>query len=128
MAQYVDGFVIPVPADQLQRYRKIASQAGKVWIEHGALSYYECVSEDVNPQFGKSFPTLAKAREKEVVIFSWIVYKSKAQRNKVNAKVMADPRMDKMMQLMKSGPQIMDHKRFYYGGFDVLVRQDAKSI
>lgn len=126
MAQYVDGFVIPIPAKHLDNYRKIASQASKVWIDHGALSYYETVSEDMNTPMGKPFTKLAKAKDDEVVIFAWIVFKSRSHRDKVNAKVMADPRMEKMCQAMKDGPAIMDMKRFTYGGFDVIVRKDAK--
>ena len=90
---YVDGYVLPVPEKNLAIYRKIAKAAGKIWKEHGALEYRECVGDDLNPQFGIPFGKLTKAKPGETVIFSWVVFKSKAHRNKVNAKVMADPRL-----------------------------------
>src|SRR3954454_11306858 len=97
MPNYVDGFVVPVPKDQLQAYRKMARKAGKVWREHGALDYVECVADDVKPGKRTSFPQSVKLKADEVVVFSWIVYKSRRQRDSVNAKVMKDRRLASMM-------------------------------
>ena len=118
MARYVDGFVIPLPKDNLDAYRRIARKAGKVWREHGALEYRECVADDV--QVGKvtSFPRSVKCKPDETVVFAWIVFKSRAHRDRVNAKVMKDPRLEEMMD-PKSSP--FDTKRMIYGGFDVVV-------
>ncbi len=116
---YVDGFVLPVPKKNMAAYRRIAKQAGKVWREHGALEYRECVGDDLNVKGGPlPFPRLAKLKPGETVCFSWIVYKSKAHRDRVNAKVMKDPRIAKMMN-QKAVP--FDCKRMAYGGFKVLV-------
>jgi uncharacterized protein YbaA (DUF1428 family) len=117
MARYVDGFVLPIPAKSVAAYRKISRQAGKVWMEHGALEYRECVGEDLGVQFGKAFPGVVSAKKGETVVFAWIVYKSRKHRDAVNAKVMADPRMGKMMT--QSMP--FDSSRMAYGGFDVIV-------
>lgn len=116
--QYVDGFVLPVPKKNLQAYRRIARKAGKVWVEHGALEFRECVADDVKVGKLTSFPRSVKLKPKETVIFSWIVFKSRAHRDQVNAKVMKDPRLAKMMDL-KAMP--FDAKRMIYGGFNVLV-------
>ena len=119
MPNYVDGFVLPIPRKHLAKYRKVASLACKVWREHGALDYIECVGEDLANQWGRSFPEIDKAKKTDTVVFSWIVYKSKAHRNAVNKKVMSDPRMAGMMDASKS---IFDAKVMAYGGFKVLVR------
>ncbi len=118
MAIYVDGFVIPVPKKKLDAYRRIARKAGKVWREHGALEYRECVADDVKPGKLTSFPQSVKLKADETVIFAWIVYKSRKQRDIVNAKVMADPRLADMMN-----PKAMpfDGKRMFFGGFKGLV-------
>ena len=116
--KYVDGFVIPMAKRNLAAYKRIASKAGKVWIEHGALEYRECTGDDLNIKMGVPFPRLAKAKKGETVIFSWIVYKSKKHRDSVNAKVMKDPRLASMMN-DKSMP--FDMKRMTYGGFKTLV-------
>ena len=115
---YVDGFVIPISKKNLAAYRKIAALAGKVWREHGALQYFECVGDDLNLKFGLPFPKLVKPKAGETVLFSWILYKSKAHRNSVNAKVMKDPRLASMMD-----PKAMpfDGKRMIYGGFKTFV-------
>ena len=113
---YVDGYVLPVPKKNLEAYKEMATLAGKVWMEHGALSFVECVAEDVKPGVHTSFPQAVKLEEGEVVIFSWITYKSKAHRDRVNKKVMADPRMD-----MDANSMPLDAKRMSYGGFEVLV-------
>lgn len=116
--KYVDGFVIPLPKKNIPMYRKIARAAGKVWMEHGALEFRECVAEDTTIQGVISFPAHIKAKAGETVLFSWIVYKSRAHRDKVNAKVMADPRMNKMME-NKEMP--FDVKRMVMGGFETIV-------
>lgn len=117
--RYVDGFVIAVPKKNIKMYRDIAKKAGKIWRDHGAIEYFECVGEDMKTPMGLPFPRLAKTKPNETVVFSWILYKSRAHRDRVNAKVMKDPRMQKMMQ---SGAMPFDVKRMAYGGFDVLVR------
>ncbi|HZN08948.1 MAG TPA: DUF1428 domain-containing protein [Pyrinomonadaceae bacterium] len=116
--RYVDGFVLPVPEKNMKEYRSIAQKAGKIWKEHGALEYIEAVGDDLDVKFGKPFPKLVKPKDGETVLFSFIVYKSRADRDKVNAKVMADPRMNK---LMKKGAMPFDLKRMAYGGFKGLV-------
>jgi uncharacterized protein YbaA (DUF1428 family) len=115
---YVDGFVLPVPKKNMRIYRRIAQKAGKVWRDHGALEYRECVGDDLKVKFGVPFPRLAKPKAGETVVFSWIVYKSRAHRDRVNAKVMKDPRLAKMMDPKKMP---FDCKRMAYGGFKILV-------
>jgi uncharacterized protein YbaA (DUF1428 family) len=114
---YVDGFVLPVPKKNVAAYRAIARKAGKIWLEHGALSYVECVADDVKPGKVTSFPQSVKAKANETVVFSWITYKSRAHRDQVNKKVMKDPRIAKM------GPDKMpfDGKRMFWGGFKPIV-------
>ena len=118
MAKYIDGFVIPVPKGKVEAYRRIARKAGKVWREHGALAYTECVADDVKPGKWTSFPQAVKLKAGEVVFFSWIVYKSRKHRDSVVAKVMQDPRLASMMT-----PKAMpfDGKRMIYGGFKAIV-------
>ncbi|HLB15509.1 MAG TPA: DUF1428 domain-containing protein [Burkholderiales bacterium] len=115
---YVDGFVVPVPKRKLEAYRRMARKAGKIWREHGALDYKECVADDVKPGKHTSFPQSVKLKPGETVMFSWIVYKSRAHRDRVNAKVMKDKRLKPMMD-----PKAMpfDGKRMFWGGFKVLV-------
>lgn len=120
MARYVDGFVIPVPKRNVEAYRRMAQRAGKVWIEHGALEFRECVGDDLTIKGMVPFPRVARARRGETVFFSWIVYKSRAHRDRVNAKVMKDPWIANMMD-EKAMP--FDSKRMAYGGFKVLVDQ-----
>lgn len=115
---YVDGFIVPVPKKNLDAYRKISRLSGKVWKEHGALEYIECVGDDVKPGKVTSFQKSVKLKQGETVVFSWIVYKSRADRDRVNKKVMADPRLQDYMN-PKSMP--FDAKRMIYGGFKVLV-------
>ena len=115
---YVDGYVLPVPKKNLSVYRKIAQKAGKIWREHGALEYRECVGEDLNVKWGVPFSKTLKTKSSETVIFSYIVFKSRAHRDSVNARVMKDPRLNKLMDLV-SMP--FDCKRMVYGGFKVLV-------
>jgi len=115
---YVDGFIVPVPKKSLAAYRRMARQAGKIWKEHGALEFRECVADDVKKGKYTSFPRSVKLKPSETVVFSWIVYKSRAQRARINAKVMKDPRLAKMMDI-KAVP--FDAKRMIYGGFKVFV-------
>lgn len=117
MAKYVDGYVIPIQKKNLAAYRRMALKAGKIWREHGALAVYECAGEDLSSEFCIPFPKQMKSKPGETVVFSWVVFKSKAQRNKVNAKVMADPRLQGMDE--KNMP--FDCKRVVYGGFTPMV-------
>jgi uncharacterized protein YbaA (DUF1428 family) len=119
MARYVDGFVMPLPKKNLEAYRRIAKQGARIWREHGALEYYECVGDDLKVKWGRTFPRQLSLKPGETVIFSWIVYKSRAHRDRVNAKVMKDPRMN-TPEMQKAMP--FDMKRMCYGGFDVLVQ------
>ena len=114
---YVDGFVLAVPRRKLAAYRRLSRSAGKVWRQYGALEYRECVGDALKIKMGVPFPRLAKARPGETVVFSWIVFKSRAARDRVNAKVMKDPRISKTM----NQPMPFDVKRMAYGGFKVLV-------
>jgi uncharacterized protein YbaA (DUF1428 family) len=116
--RYVDGFVLPLPKKNLEAYRRMAQKAGKVWREHGALEYRECVGEDLKVKMGMPFPRLAKLKAGETVVFAWIVYKSRAHRDRVNAKVMKDPRLAEMM---KGKVMPFDVRRMAYGGFEILV-------
>jgi uncharacterized protein YbaA (DUF1428 family) len=118
MAKYVDGFVLPVPKMNLDAYRRLSRKAGKVWREHGALEYIECAADDVKSGKITSFPQSVKLKASETVIFSWIVYKSRAHRDRVNAKVMKDPRLADMMD-PKALP--FDAKRMFWGGFKAIV-------
>jgi len=115
--RYVDGYVLPVPRKNLQAYGRIARKAGKIWREHGALEFRECAGDDLDVKGMLSFPRRIKLKRGETVVFSWIVFKSRAHRDRVNAKVMKDPRLSGMDP--KSMP--FDCKRMVYGGFKVLV-------
>jgi uncharacterized protein YbaA (DUF1428 family) len=115
---YVDGFVLVVPKKNLKAYEILAKKAGKIWKEHGALDYKECVGDDLKIKMGRPFPKLAKAKASEVVFFSFIVYKSRSHRDKVNAKVMKDPRMNEMCE---PGKMPFNIERMSFGGFKVLV-------
>lgn len=116
--RYVDGFVLAVPKKNLALYRSIAQKAGKVWREHGAIEYIEAVGDDLKVKFGVPFTKMMKPKPGETVVISFIVYKSRPDRDRVNAKVMSDPRMKKMME---KGPMPFDVKRMVYGGFKTLV-------
>lgn len=115
---YVDGFVLAVPKKNLQAYRSLARKAGKIWKEHGALEYIECVADDVKPGKLVSFPQSVKLKPGETVVFSWVVFKSRAHRDRVNKKIMSDPRLAAMI-----GPDGVpfDSKRMIYGGFKTMV-------
>jgi uncharacterized protein YbaA (DUF1428 family) len=116
--RYVDGYVVPVPKKNVAAYRRMAQKAGKVWRDHGALEYIECIADDVKPGKHTSFPQSVKLKPGETVVFAYIVYKSRADRDRINAKVMKDPRLADMMD-----PKAMpfDGKRMFWGGFKVLV-------
>jgi uncharacterized protein YbaA (DUF1428 family) len=115
--RYVDGYVLPVPKKNLPAYRRLARMAGKLWRELGALEYRECVGDDLAVKMAVPFPRRIKLERGETVVFSWIVFKSRAHRDRVNAKVMKDPRLCQLMP--KQMP--FDCKRMVYGGFKVLV-------
>lgn len=116
--RYVDGYVLPVPRKNLPTYGRIARKAGKIWREHGALEFRECAGDDLAVKGMVPFPRRIKLKRGETVVFSWIVFKSRAHRDRVNAKVMKDPRLAKMMD---GKPMPFDAKRMLYGGFKVLV-------
>lgn len=116
---YVDGFVLPVPKKNLKAYRRMAEQAGRVWKKHGALQYMECVGDDLNQKKVASFPGAAKAKPGETVLFSWVVYRSRAHRDRVNRKIMNDPAI---LAMMNQKP-IFDSRRMVYGGFKVIVKR-----
>ncbi len=115
---YVDGYVLPIATKHLAAYRRLATLAGKVWREHGALEYRECVGDDLAVKMLMPFPRAMKIKRGETVVFAWIVFNSRAQRDRVNAKVMKDPRLPASM---KDKPMPFDVKRMMYGGFKVLV-------
>lgn len=118
MPKYVDGFVLPVPVKNLAAYRRIAKACGKIWREHGALECVECAGDDIPPGKLTSFAKSVKLKRSETVIFSWITYSSRKQRDITNAKVMADPRMKK---LMEKYAMPFDGKRMILGGFKTIV-------
>jgi uncharacterized protein YbaA (DUF1428 family) len=118
MPRYVDGFVLPVPKKNLAAYRRMSQKAGKVWREHGALEYRECVGDDLKTKMAAQFPRQFRAKPGETIVFAYIVYKSRAHRDRVNAKVMKDPRITGAMDEAKMP---FDVKRMAYGGFKVFV-------
>jgi uncharacterized protein YbaA (DUF1428 family) len=111
---YVDGFVLPVPKDKIDAYKAQAKRAGDIWKEHGALDFVECLADDVPYGEVTSFPRAVLAKENEVVVFSWIVYRNRAERDAINAKVMADPRIEKELPF--------DGKRLIFGGFEMWLK------
>jgi uncharacterized protein YbaA (DUF1428 family) len=115
---YVDGYVLPVPKKNIEAYRQMAEQASKVWREHGALEYHECIADDVKPGEVTSFPQAVKLKDDETVVFAWITYKSREDRDRVNKEVMEDPRLKDMMD-PKALP--FDGKRMFWGGFESFV-------
>ena len=121
MAKYVDGYVVPIKKSRIDEYRRMARKAGKVWREHGALEYVECIADDVKKGKQTSFPQALKLKRGEVAGFSWIVFKSRAQRDRINKKVMEDPRLANMDP--KSMP--FDGMRMFWGGFKPIVSQTA---
>jgi uncharacterized protein YbaA (DUF1428 family) len=114
---YVDGFVLPVPKKNIAAYRKMAKKASKIWMDHGALEYRECVGDDLNVKMGVPFTKQVDLQRGDTVVFAWIVYKSRAHRDRVNAKVMKDPRITSMTETEMP----FDCKRMTYGGFKILV-------
>jgi uncharacterized protein YbaA (DUF1428 family) len=116
--KYVDGYVLPVPKKNLAAYRRMATLGGKVWMDHGALQFCECVGDDLKTKMAAPFPAAIKLKPGETVVFSWIVFKSRAHRDSVNAKVMKDPRLAKMMDMSRCP---FDPKRMVYGGFKTMV-------
>ena len=118
MSHYVDGFVLAVPKAKVEAYRRVSEDAGKVWMEYGALEYRECVADDVQPGKLTSFPQAVQLKDDEVVVFSWILYESREERDRINAKVMEDPRIKGMP------PESMpfDASRMFWGGFTTLVK------
>ena len=118
MSVYVDGFVVPVPKDKVADYRRLARKFGALWIQHGALEVHECVGDDVKPGKLTSFPQAVKLKADEVVVFSWIVFKSRRHRDAVNKKVMADP----LMAQVSPEQMPFDGKRMFWGGFKEIVR------
>ncbi|AAM29708.1 MULTISPECIES: DUF1428 domain-containing protein [Methanosarcina] len=119
MEKYVDGFLIPIAKDKVNKYREIAQKSSQIWKDLGALEYYECIGDDLDIEELVSFKKVVNASEEETVIFSWIVYESKEQRDKVNEAVMNDPRMKEMMET--SEYDLFDYRRMSYGGFKTLV-------
>lgn len=117
--KYVDGFVIPVPTKNVEAYRQMSQKASKVWKDHGALEYRECVGDDLKGKVGLPFAETVKAKRNETVVFAWIVYKSRAHRDAVNVKVMKDPRLAEMMK--EGAVMPFDVKRMAYGGFKIIV-------
>lgn len=115
--RYVDGYLLPVPRKNLPAYRRIARKAGRIWREHGALEYRECAGDDLKTKCGMPFPRALKLKRGETVVFSWIVYKSRAHRDQVNAKVMKDPRLESM----STETMPFDIKRMMFGGFRTIV-------
>ncbi len=118
MSKYVDGFVLPVPKENIERYREIAQKAGEIWKEHGALQYTEAVGDDLEIEKMLSFRSIAGASDDETVVFAWIVYESREERDRINAAVMEDPRLKEDMEKNKD---IFDFTRMAYGGFKTLV-------
>jgi len=114
--KYTDGYILPVFKNKLSDYRRMAKLAWKIWMDHGALEFKECAGDDINTKMGKSFKNTVSLKQGETVIFSWIVFKSRAHRDMVNAKVMKDPRMNKLMKIKMP----FEPKRLFYGGFSVL--------
>jgi uncharacterized protein YbaA (DUF1428 family) len=119
MERYVDGFLIPIAKDKVGKYKETAQKASEIWKELGALEYYECVGDDLDIEEMVSFKKAANASEEETVIFSWIIYESREQRDRVNEAVMNDPRMKEMMESGDS--ELFDYRRMAYGGFKTLV-------
>ncbi len=123
MSHYVDGFVVPVPRANLDAYKQISERFAKVWLEHGALQYWECRGDDVKPGKLTSFPQSVQLKDDEVVVFSWILYRNRAERDRINEKVMADPRLKDVMDPAKMP---FDGKRMFWGGFETMVEMEGK--
>ena len=122
MAQYIDGFVFPIPRDRLNDYTRLAQTVAEIWKEHGALDYVECVGDDMTLEGTRSFTDLVAATEDETIVFGWVVFDSREARDLANEKVAADPRMADLIDSSNSG---FDAKRMVYGGFRSLVRSSG---
>jgi uncharacterized protein YbaA (DUF1428 family) len=122
MATYVDGYVIPIKKANVKEYKKMASLGCKVWMEYGALDYFECIGDDLHAKWGLPFTKLCKLKPNETAIFAFIVYKSKADRNRINKAVMMDPRMTPPAKGKKKVDMPFDMRRFAMGGFKTLVQ------
>ena len=122
MANYIDGFTLPIPRDHLDEYKRVAGAVAKIWKEHGAIAYFEYVGEDLKLEGTRSFPDALGAKEEEVIIFGWVVFDSKPTRDLVNKRVAEDPRMiDLVAPITDPSKIIFDAKRVVYGGFESLV-------
>ena len=121
--KYIDGYVIPIPKKNLKAYQRMAQKAGKIWLEYGALDFKESVGDDLKVKYGTPFPRQLKLKPGETVLFSYVVFKSRAHRDRVNAKVMKDPRI---AEDMGSQPMPFDLKRMAYGGFKSIVDLSSK--
>lgn len=121
MSHYIDGFLLPIATDKVAEYQKMADKAGAVWKEHGAIAYWESVGDDLNVQEMLSFRTVAGCKENETVVFAWIIYPSREERDRINAAVMEDPRLNDMCNQDKSP---FDFKRMACGGFKAIVRHE----
>ena len=123
MANYIDGFVLPIPRDRLNEYKRVVEAVAEIWKEHGALDYWEYVGDDLNPQGTRSFTDLVAATEDETIVFGWVVFDSREARDLANERVLADPRMaDLIDPLIDPSSPVFDAKRMAYGGFQSLVR------
>lgn len=122
MEQYIDGYLLSVPQANIEAYRRMADLAGSIWLEYGALEFRECVADDIDGEGSASFSAAAGARAGETVVFSWIAFASKAERDRINARVMADPRLNSM-----SCEGVFDFKRMCWGGFATLVGKTARA-
>ena len=125
MTNYIDGFVLPVPRDHLDKYKHVAETVAKIWKEHGALAYFEYVGEDLKLEGTRSFPDLVNAKENEAIVFGWVVFDSREARDLANERVMADPRMEELIgPLMDPSRMVFDAKRMVYGGFQPLIQSN----
>ena len=126
MANYIDGFVLPVPRNQLNEYRQVAEVVAKIWKEYGALAYFEYVGEDMKLEGTRAFPEIVDAKADEVVIFGWVVFDSREARNLANERVATDPRMpDLIAPLTDPSRMIFDARRMVYGGFQSLIQSNS---
>ena len=125
MANYIDGFVLPIPRNRLDEYRQVADSVADIWKEHGALNYYEFVGDDMNREGTRAFTDLASASQDEVIVFGFVEFDSRETRDRVNQKVESDPRMtDLVTPLLDAG--VFDAQRMAYGGFKLLVRSSRR--
>ena len=128
MAHYIDGFVLPIPGDSLNEYRRVVETVAEIWKEHGALDYLEYVGDDLSLEGTRSFTDLVDANKNEVIVFGWVVFESRVARDRANEKVATDPRMVELMQpLTDPSNPIFDAKRMAYGGFQSLVRAPGEN-